>query len=539
MINEIGPGGMKVAGQIRGAHPGNPYEDKRIAGGNPEFLQQGDLFVTPFRRYLTLSSRTSFRASYQPSTHYSIGKKATGLSLHRSFSMANTVLRVTGDTGRVEAPMNLKEYLLGALPAFGGILVGYDAGYINGVLAMPYFIQLYTGLDPTMTAPSKFALPAWQSSLVVAIFFAGALVGSVVAGDSADMIGRRSTIIAGCSVLCVGVILQIASTGYGLFTAGRSIAGYGVGTVTGNVVMYISEVASKKVRGATVGVFGVFFSVGLLLSSCVDYATQDRADTGCYRIPVAVQLLWALILGFGLFCLPESPRYLVRKGRADKAAKSLSRLRGQPPTSDYIQHELAEIIANYEYELQYIPRTSYLSSWVNCFRGGLWVPSSNLRRTILGTVINGMSQATGNNFVFYFGTTFFIRLGTIKNPFLIGLITSLVFLCSSFLIIWTVDRFGRRPVLIYGVAGMMTCQFLVAIIGTADGQSTSAVRAEIAFICLFIACYASSWAVGEFIVVGEIFPLAIRSRGVGLSTASNWVWNCVSWSPIAFFSRFD
>ena len=121
------------------------------------------------------------------------------------------------------------------------------------------------------------------------------------------------------------------------------------------------------------------------------YATQNRDDTGSYRIPIAIQFLWALILGVGLALLPESPRYHVKKGNLDKAAKSLASVRGQPVDSDYIQDELAEIIANYEYEQQVIPQTSYLGGWTNCFKGSIFKSNSNARRTTVGKFLNDYS----------------------------------------------------------------------------------------------------------------------------------------------------
>lgn len=144
-----------------------------------------------------------------------------------------------------------------------------------------------------------------------------------------------------------------------------------------------------------------------------------------------------------------------------------------------------------------------------------------------------MQQWTGVNFIFYFGTIFFVDLGTIQNPFLISLITTLVNVCSTPISFWTIERFGRRPLLIWGALGMLTCQFLVAIIGSAvDKSNTSATSAMIAFICLSIAFFASTWGPTAWVVIGETFPLPIRSRGVGLSTASNWLWNCVSFDAV-------
>lgn len=97
--------------------------------------------------------------------------------------------------------------------------------------------------------------------------------------------------------------------------------------------------------------------------------------------------------------------------RLDNAAESLARLRGQAADSHYIQYELAEIVANHKHELQAIGRGGYLQSWAKCFQGSIWTPSSNVRRTMLGTCAQMFQQLTGIGFIFYFGTTFFKQLG--------------------------------------------------------------------------------------------------------------------------------
>jgi len=441
-------------------------------------------------------------------------------------------LVATSDVNRVEAPVTLKAYLMCAFAAFGGIFFGYDSGYINGVLSMNYVIHTYENLpysDESNTA--LWALPSWKQSMIVSFLSLGTFLGALIAGDCADFIGRRTTIISGCGIFLVGVILQVASTNYKLLVAGRVIAGLGVGFVSAIIILYMSEISPRKVRGALVSGYQFCITIGILLASCVDYGTQNRLDTGSYRIPMAIQMLWALILGTGLFLLPESPRYFVKRGQLDRAASVLSRLRGQPVDSEYIQQELSEIVANHEYELQVIPQGNYFNSWFNCFRGSLWKPNSNLRRTILGTSLQMMQQWTGINFIFYYGTAFFKQLGTISNPFLISLITTLVNVCSTPISFWTIERFGRRPLLIWGALGMLICEFIVAIIGVTDGQNHKAVSAMISFICIYIFFFASTWGPGAWVVIGEIFPLPIRSRGVALSTASNWLWNCVSFSP--------
>ncbi|THY39663.1 monosaccharide transporter [Aureobasidium pullulans] len=444
-----------------------------------------------------------------------------------SVKMAPPVLRGTADVDRIEAPVTAKAYMMCAFASFGGIYFGYDIGWISGVMGMKYAIHTFTGL-PYNTPAEDFVISASDKSLITSILSAGTFFGALAAGDIADFIGRRTTIIIGCLIFMVGVIMEIVATSVSLLSAGRFIAGLGVGFESAIVILYMSEICPRKVRGALIACYQFCITIGLLLASCVVYGTQDRMDSGSYRIPIGIQFAWALILGGGIACLPESPRYFVKQGQLEKAAKALASVRGQPVDSQFVQQELAEIVANHEYELSVIPQGSYLSSWANCFKGSLWKANSNLRRTILGTSLQMMQQWTGVNFIFFFGTTFFQQLGSISNPFLIGLITTLVNVLSTPISFWTIERFGRRPLLIWGALGMLCCQFLTAILGTAiSSDNDAATKAQIAFICLAIAFFASTWGPGAWVLIGEIFPLPIRSRGVGLSTASNWLWNTI------------
>ncbi|KAM7203500.1 hypothetical protein V8F33_002120 [Rhypophila sp. PSN 637] len=445
----------------------------------------------------------------------------------------------TSDLARIEAPVTVKAYLICAFAACGGLFFGYDTGWMSGVLAMPYFITMYTGIPfdyatglPVGVSKEKFSLPSSTKSLMTSILSCGTFFGALIAGDVADFIGRRLTIITGCVIFSFGCILQVASTNQlVLFVFGRLIAGVGVGFISSVIILYMSEIAPRKVRGALVAGYQFCITLGILLANCVVYSTQYRNDTSSYRVPIGVQFLWALILGTGLFLLPESPRYHVMKGQLQAAARALAYVRGQPVESEYIKDELAEIVANNEYELQVVPQTSYIGSWMACFHGSIHKGNSNLRRIILGAGLQMMQQFTGINFIFYFGTTFFTQLGTISNPFFISLVTTLVNVLSTPISFWSVEYFGRRFLLIWGAVGMITMQYIVAIIGVTAGSATnndsSAVKAMIAFICINISFFAISWGPCAWVIVGESFPLPIRSRGVGIATASNWFWNCI------------
>jgi sugar porter (SP) family MFS transporter len=450
-------------------------------------------------------------------------------------------LATTRDVERIEAPVTWKAYLLCAFASFGGIFFGYDSGYINGVLGSRIFIDAVEHIGAKAVSESR-------TSLIVSILSCGTFFGALIAGDAADWIGRKWTVILGCLIYIVGVVIQMI-TGLGdplaAIVAGRLIAGIGVGFESAVVILYMSEICPRKVRGALVAGYQFCITIGIMLAACVVYATEGRTDTGSYRIPIAIQFLWAIILAGGLFLLPDSPRYFVKKANLPAATDALARLRGQPKDSEYIQVELAEIVANEEYERQLIPNTTWFGSWANCFKGSLFKPNSNLRKTILGTSLQMMQQWTGVNFIFYYSTPFLKSTGAISNSFIISMIFTVINVCSTPISFWTVERFGRRTILLWGAVGMLICQFLVAIIGVtvgfnhtspaptaADPERTlanniSAVNAQIAFIAIFIFFFASTWGPGAWILIGEIFPLPIRSRGVGLSTASNWLWNTI------------
>ncbi|KAJ9626216.1 hypothetical protein H2203_003848 [Taxawa tesnikishii (nom. ined.)] len=447
-------------------------------------------------------------------------------------------LAATNDVSRIEAPVTWKAYMMCAFAAFGGIFFGYDSGYINGVTGSALFIHDVEG-------PTATALSSSHNSLVVSILSAGTFFGAIIAGDMAEIIGRKYTVILGCVIYIIGVIIQIATSGLGGIVAGRLIAGFGVGFESAIVILYMSEICPKKVRGALVAGYQFAITIGLLLAACVTYATENRTDTGAYRIPIGIQFAWGLILGGGLLFLPDSPRYFVKRGRVEQARAALARLRGQPQDSEYIEAELAEVVANEEYERSVIPSSGWISGWANCFKGSLWHQKSNLRRTILGTSLQMMQQWTGVNFVFYYSTPFLQSTGAISNTFLISLIFTLVNVCSTPISFYTMEKLGRRTLLLWGALGMVVCQFIVAIIGVTVGfnhthpaptaadptrtlsNNISAVNAQIAFIAIFIFFFASTWGPGAWVVIGEIYPLPIRSRGVALSTASNWLWNTI------------
>ncbi|KAG2002725.1 hypothetical protein GB937_009597 [Aspergillus fischeri] len=415
--------------------------------------------------------------------------------------------------------------------AFGGILFGYDTGTISGILAMPYWATTFsTGYRDST---GQLNVTSSQSSAIVSILSAGTFFGALGAAPMGDIIGRRWGLIASNGVFVLGVILQTIATSIPPFLAGRFFAGLGVGLISAlakvlttavrQVPLYQSETAPKWIRGFIVGSYQFAITVGLLLASLVNNATHHRNDSGSYRIPIAVQFAWSIILVVGMLILPETPRYLVKCDDTKAAARSLSKLRRLPEDHESIRQELSEIQANHQFEV-----SLGKSGYIDCFRGNL------LKRLVTGCLLQALQQLTGINFIFYYGTQFFKNSG-FKNEFVITLITNCVNVGSTIPGLYAIDKWGRRPVLLLGAVGMAVSQLLVAVLGTTttgqDAQGNiivhndAAQKAAIAFICLYIFFFAASWGPIAWVVTGEIFPLKTRAKSLSMTTATNWLLN--------------
>ncbi|KAH7240430.1 general substrate transporter [Fusarium solani] len=344
-----------------------------------------------------------------------------------------------------------------------------------------------------------------QESAIVSILSAGTFFGALASPLLSDWLGRRPGLMISTWVFNLGVVLHTVATGIPLFLAGRFFAGFGVGLISATIPLYQSETAPKWIRGAIVGSYQWAITIGLLLAAVVNNVTSNRDDSGSYRIPIALQLAWSLILFGGLLFLPETPRFLVKKSQMDKAAKALSRLRRLPADSPEITHELNEVVANHEFAMS-LGQSSYLQ----CFKPPM------LKRQLTGMGVQTLQQLTGINLIFYYGTKYFQNSGV----------------SSGF---YAIDKWGRRPMLLWGAIGMSISQLIVAICGTlSTGQydngeifikNLGGQRAAVAFVCIYISIFAATWGPLVWVVTGEIFPLKTRAKSLSITTATNWLLN--------------
>ncbi|KAK4460419.1 high-affinity glucose transporter RGT2 [Cladorrhinum samala] len=410
---------------------------------------------------------------------------------------------------------------VGMFVAFGGVLFGYDTGTISGILAMPYWQRLFsTGYIDAEGNPN---VSASQESAIVSILSAGTFFGALCSPFLADYVGRRLGLMISTWVFNLGVVLHTAATAIPMFLAGRFFAGLGVGLISAMIPLYQSETAPKWIRGFIVSAYQGAITIGLLFAAIVNNATSKRNDTGSYRIPIAVQLGWSLILFFGLLILPETPRYLIKKDNTEKAAQSLSRLRRLPIDHEAIAAELAEFRATYELEM-----TMGQGSYMDCLRPPM------LKRQLTGMGVQALQQLTGINFIFYYGTKYFQNSG-VSSGFAISMITSSINVVSTIPGMYAVDKWGRRPLLLWGAIGMCVSQLIVAVCGTVStGQydngeiyvkSLAGQKAAVAFVCVYIFFFASTWGPLAWVVTGEIFPLKTRAKSLSITTATNWLLN--------------
>ncbi|KAK8214823.1 Plasma membrane low glucose sensor [Zalaria obscura] len=343
--------------------------------------------------------------------------------------------------------------------------------------------------EPGAAWPAIMTMPYWVTefddpspprlSLIVSILSVGTFVGALLAGYVADKAGRKWGIIISAAIpFNLGVALQTAATSQPMFIAGRAFAGLGVGLVSVQ-------------------------------------ATENRNDSGSYRIPLAVQFAWSLILCFGMMVLPETPRFLVKQGKDTKAMKSLVFLRRLDKDHPALVSEFEEIKGNYEYELS-LGTASYLE----CFRGTIG------KRTWTGIGLQCLQQLVGVNFIFYYGTSYFSGQKSLPNAFILSVITNVVNVVTTLPGLYAIDKFGRRPVLLVGALGMGVSQYIVAACGAATTLDNGAsATAQFAFICIFIAFFASTFGPGAWVVTGEMFPLKVRAKCLSMTTASNWLFN--------------
>lgn len=380
-------------------------------------------------------------------------------------------------------------YVAAAFAGLGGLLFGYDTGVISGA-------ELFLKKDFTL---SSFALEVIVSGVLV-----GAAIGALGGGRLADLYGRRRLLIATAVIFAIGAIICAAASSPAVLIIGRIIVGLGIGLSSGTVPVYISEVSPPAARGWTVSIFQLAITVGILLAYVVDYAF---AAIQGWRWMLGLAVVPAAIFAIGMILLPESPRWLVKNGHREEARKVLGRIR----TSAGADAELKDIEAS----MQHSEERGRLSDLLHpSLRAAL----------VVGIGLAILQQITGINTVIYYAPLIIQSAGipsasgAILATAGIGVVNVLMTIVSM----WLIDRAGRRPLLLTGIAGMIVTLFALGYAFHAPMHGGSLATVAVICMMLYVASFAISLGPIFWLLIAEIYPTTVRSSAEGLSATFNW-----------------
>jgi len=404
--------------------------------------------------------------------------------------------------------------------SIGGLLFGYDQGVIANVLVMKDFTE-------------RWPVSALEKGLMTAMLELGSLLGAIVTGIFADRFTRRQAIILACFVFCIGSTFQFAAQSLQHIILGRAIGGLGVGALSMLSPLYMAEISPPEVRGSLMALEQFSIVLGAVLGFWTGFFTRSISGSASWRIPLGIQLVPAILLALGSLLLPASPRLLVAHEKHEEALLSLAKLRRRSPDEiqgdPLLQIELLEMRT----EVSLIERTTgsstkdvgigaELKAW------GMLFTTKYSKRTMIGVLMMFFQQWSGINALLYYGPTLMRELGLQGDT--VTLMVSggigIVQFISVFPVILYIDRLGRRPLLRYGSAIMCIAHLLIALLVRqfAFDWPSHVIAAWTAVACtyVFTAAYGMSYGPIGWILPSEVFPISMRSRGVSLSTASNW-----------------
>ena len=475
-----------------------------------------------------------------PTTELSQGVSATSELTAPSIkdAEANDILNDSGnevdavvDLPKKPASAYVSVALICLMVAFGGFIFGWDTGTISGFVAQTDFKRRFGQVG----GDGEPYLSKVRTGLIVSIFCIGCAIGGIAFSKLGDTYGRRIALVIVTIVYVVGIVISIASIDkWYQYFIGRIISGMGVGGISIYSPLLISEVSPKHIRGTLISCFQLMITLGIFLGYCTNYGTKTYTNSVQWRVPLGLGFAWALFMVAAMFMVPESPRYLIEKGRLEDAKRSVAVSNKVSIDDPAVQAEVDLLTVGVENE-----RAAGEATWAELFstRGKVF------QRLVMGIMLQSLQQLTGANYFFYYGTTIFKSIG-LEDSFQTSIIIGVVNFASTFVGIYFVERFGRRRCLLWGAIGMICCFVVFASVGVTklwpegadhkDISSKGAGNAMICFTCFFIFCFSTTWAPIAYVIVAESFPLRVKAKGMSVSVAANWMWNFL----LGFFTPF-
>lgn len=288
------------------------------------------------------------------------------------------------------------------------------------------------------------------------------------------------------------------------------------GINTSTVPTWQSETSKPHKRGQMVMIEGSLIVFGVMLSYWIDLGFSFlEPSTIAWRFPIAFQIILALFVALGIPGLPESPRWLILKGREEEALEVLSALSDLPPDDPKVRSDF-QAVKDAALEMA-------SGSFSDCFKRN---NNRNLHRTILGYVNQMFQQISGINIITYYAATIFVRIGL--SNFLSRLLAALngtEYFIASWIAIFTIERFGRRKLMIFGAVGMSASMVVLAASSKYSDVSKPAGIVAAVFLFVFNSFFAVGWLGMTWLYPAEITPLAIRAPANAISTTANWIFN--------------
>ncbi|KAL8089653.1 D-xylose-proton symporter-like 3, chloroplastic [Apium graveolens] len=409
-------------------------------------------------------------------------------------------------------------------PALGGLLFGYDIGATSGAT-----ISL---LSPELSGTTWFNLTSIELGLVVSGSLYGALLGSILVYPIADFIGRRGELLIAAALYLLGGSVTAYAPGLTILLIGRLLYGLGIGLAMHGAPLYIAETCPSQIRGTLISLKEVFIVFGILLGYFVG-STQINAIGG-WRYMFGFSAPVAVIMGFGIWSLPPSPRWLLLRAvqgvgsleeYKKKAILALSRLRGRPAADSVSEKQIDETLVSLK--SQYNSQVSE-GNFLEVIQG----PS--LKAFIIGGGLVLFQQITGQPSVLYYAGSILQTAGfsAASDAARVSVIIGVFKLLMTGIAVLKVDDLGRKPLLIGGVSGIaISLVLLSAYFKFLGGFPAVAVIA----LLLYVGCYQISFGPISWLMVSEIFPLRTRGKGISLAVLTNFGSNAIvtfAFSPL-------